>query len=265
MPDVESSDVTDGALPLPLEADEAASSLPERPPRCALPSRPAVGTVAMTMGNTRLHSEASTGGPLAHAGSSRRQSLWSGSPNEASALDAPAILDVQRSAGNAAVVSWLSALGGGVPLQRDEDEEVAPPAPGPQPGGVTWNPSDRWKDSYLRPGFQLRPPELLGAGTDPDWAHFSELFRNRGLVLGDGEAALIAEHWQRWLPLARALAGMPGVARFKSPADIMKSFTSSMIDSTLARDRPTAFERFNAEDEKSGISTRTLTLKEWRF
>ena len=221
--------------------------------------------MTVTMGNTRLHGQTSTGGQHAHAGGSRRQALWSASPGQASAPDAPTILAVQRSAGNAAVVSWLSGLAGGVSLQREDEEEVTPPAPGPRPGGITWNPSDRWKDSYLSPGLQLRPPALLSGGTDPDWAHFSELFRNRGLVLGDGETALIAEHWQRWLPLARALAGMPGVARFKSTADIMKSFTSSMIDSTLARDRPTAFERFNAEGEKSGISTKTLTLKEWRF
>lgn len=168
------------------------------------------------------------------------------------ALDAPAVVALQRSAGNGAVASLLRP-----PVALQRDDETAPSGVGPRPG-----PSD----SYLRPPFQLTPPRLLGSGADPDWALFSELFRKRNLVLGEGEAATIAEHWRRWLPLAQALHAVPGVGLFKDTTDIMNSLTSSMIDASLSGASPVGLERFNLEDErKRGVSTSVVNIFERRF
>ncbi|MGI8683960.1 MAG: hypothetical protein ACR2MO_02470 [Acidimicrobiales bacterium] len=161
-----------------------------------------------------------------------------GSVQRPPAFDASAVTSLQRSAGNAAVASLLA-------LQRDEETEREKP--------LTF------------PDFKLTPPKLLG-GAEPDWGLYAEFLRNRGLVLGDSESATIAEHWRRWLPLAQTLHGVPGVSYFKTTQDIMNSFTDSLITSATSRDRPNALEFFNQDDQKRyGVSTNTLTLKQWKF
>lgn len=168
------------------------------------------------------------------------------------AFDASTVVGLQRSAGNAALASLLRPA---IALQRD-DETV--------PSG--FNVRSGLTDSYLRPPLQLTPPKLLGSGAEPDWALFSELFRNRNLVLGESEAATIAEHWRRWLPVAQALHGLPGVGQFKDTADIMNSLTSSMIDASLSGGNPIGLERFNLEDAKKlGVSTSVVNIFERRF
>ena len=169
-------------------------------------------------------------------------------PPATAVIDVPTVVSLQRSAGNAAVASLMRQ-----PLLVQRDEKTGP--------GTRGGPAD-----YLSPRFRLTPPSLLGAGIEPDWALFSELFRNRNLVLGDAESATIAEHWRRWLPLAQALHGIPGVGRLKDTGDIMNALTGSMIDASLSGGNPIGLERFNLEDARRlGVSTSVVNILERRF
>jgi hypothetical protein len=85
-------------------------------------------------------------------------------------------------------------------------------------------------------------------------------------MLGGGDRGVIIDHWRLWYPVAQGLYRLPLAATFfDSPAAIMNSLTSKMIDTSLAGDHPSPIERFNLEAERFGVSTTTVSLPALRF
>jgi hypothetical protein len=95
------------------------------------------------------------------------------------------------------------------------------------------------------------------------WALIATEFRTRGLVFGEGDQAVVTQHWQTWYPLASALysagrgtfGGWLWGKVFDSPNDIMTSFTLKMVRGQLQGERPTAVEAFDLELTRLGVPT----------
>jgi outer membrane protein OmpA-like peptidoglycan-associated protein len=136
-------------------------------------------------------------------------------------------------------------------------EKQPPPRGILDPGQIT-DPKGTIFGSRIDPPSFLRPDPFGWVGPRIKWGDLGEEAQSRGVLLNDGDRAVVSRHWQLYHPLARALWGFPIVSKiFDDPDDLMTTLSKKMISSALSGDYPTTQELWDREAERFGIPSPT--------
>jgi outer membrane protein OmpA-like peptidoglycan-associated protein len=179
---------------------------------------------------------------------------------------------------------WLrrhpSTLGGELRLEVDPTlaPRFATPQPAPSPNqpvvvqapgaprsglldGELGDPNELVASRGAQPAPVLPPAPVAVVAPEIPWGLLRQDFRLRQLTLGEGDEAVILQHWQRWYPLARFAYDVtqhtvwPITKLFDSPNDLMTTLTRKLMSSSLSGERPDAIEAFDRELQRMGLPT----------